>query len=253
MFHLAAYYRNFNPGGILSPLVAVVDQAITTNGNDVRVPTVAPNLIGEMALINDASGSLAEFQSPSLRAMVYLDVEPLILSNKFGALPESFIHDTSPVKLVPNESLDFYAKSAPAGAVDHYGLAWLSDGPLQAVTGPIYSLTATAAAALAAGAWVPSNLTFTQTLPAGDYQIVGMRARGANLVAARLAFVGGTLRPGVPAVNTIAQTDTLDFRYGAAGIFGQFNNTTPPIVECLGITDVSQSFIFDLIKVGGGV
>jgi hypothetical protein len=33
------------------------------------------------------------------------------------------------------------------------------------------------------------------------------------------------------------------------GVFGQFDNTTPPTVDFLGDTDAAQTGIFDLIKV----
>jgi hypothetical protein len=77
-----------------------------------------------------------------------------------------------------------------------------------------------------------------------------MRARGTNLVAARLVFPAQIPRPGVPAVNAIGDLDAMIFRYGAAGELGSFPHTNPPTVDCLGVTDTAQTFIFDLVKVG---
>lgn len=249
MHHLGAFYQSIDPGGAMTAINAVQDPALTTNGADLRVPTALPNLIGQAALANDASVTQAQIQSPSLRAIANIDVEPVVAAAVFGSPPEQALHPGSPIPLVPNESLNFAFNSNPAAGVDHYGLVWLADGPQQPVAGPIYTVRATAAVTLAAGKWVNGNLTFGQTLPAGSYQVVGMRARGTNLVAARLVFVGAPFRPGVPAVNALGDLDTYWNRYGAMGVFGQFDSTTPPTVDCLGITDAAQTFEFDLIRV----
>ena len=110
-------------------------------------------------------------------------------------------------------------------------------------------MRATAAATLAAGTWVNSALTMTQTLPVGTYAVVGLRAIGANLQAARLSFIGGGYRPGVPAVNGDGDGDFKPLRFGMSGEFGRFDNNTIPSVDCLGHTDTSQRFYLDLIKV----
>jgi hypothetical protein len=76
-----------------------------------------------------------------------------------------------------------------------------------------------------------------------------MRARSANLVAARCVFVGGGYRPGVAGSAAITGADDDRQRFGELGVFGQFDNTTPPTVDFLGDTDAAQTGIFDLIKV----
>lgn len=251
MLHLAGYYQSIDPGGVLTPITAVQDPVLTTQGNDVRIPSAVPYLVGALALLNDASAAAAQLQSPSLRAEYNLDIEPVIASNKVGNYTERCMWPDDPIQLDVNESLNFAVKSDPAAAADHYGLVWLSDGKLQPVAGEIISIAGTGAAALAAGKWVNTNITFGQVLPAGKYAAVGLRARGTNLVAARLVFPGGTMRPGVAAQNTVAQFDIPGFRRGEYGVWGQFDNTTPPTIDCLGVTDVAQNFVLDLIKVSG--
>lgn len=250
MHHLAAWYENIDPAGVLAPITAVQDETVFTSGDDIRVPAGLPFIIGEAALGNDSSLAQAQIQSPSLRTMTNIDVEPAVAAAVFGNPQESIMHPLNPIPVREHEAVNFTVNSDPVSAVAHYGLVWFGDGPQQPVNGEIYTVRATGAAALSAGVWVNSNLTFGQTLPFGDYQIVGMRARGTNLVAARLSFVGGQYRPGVPAVNAIGDRDLTLFRYGRMGVYGQFNSNTPPTVDCLGITDTSQVFAFDLVKVG---
>lgn len=249
MFHLAAWYESLDPAGVLTPIDAVVDQSVFTSGNDIRVPTQMPNIVGQAALADDASAAAAQIQSPSLRAMVNLDIEPVVGAAVFGSPPEVLFHPLAPISVVADEPVNFALNSDPAAAEDHYGLVWFGDGPQQPVPGNIFSVRATSAVTLSAGVWVNGTLTFSQTLPLGRYTIVGMRCRGTNLVAARLVFVGGAFRPGTPAVNALADLDPPVFRYGRHGTFGVFHSNTPPTVDCLGVTDSAQSFVFDLLQV----
>lgn len=249
MFHLAAWFQSVDPGNAFQAIPGVSDPAITVSGNDIRVPKPLPFIVGYGGVINDASLVRAEIQSPSLRKVFNLDVEPVVQGKVFTN-PQLFnIIVGNGVPVEPDESLNWFVQSDPAAAAIHYGLAMLADAPLQPIKGNYYSIRATSGVALVAGSWVNGALTFSQVLPAGSYQVVGMRARGANLLAARLVFVGGTYRPGVPGVTAIGGLDNNDQRFGNMGVFGQFDNTTPPTVDCIGDTDTTQSFVFDLIKV----
>ena len=82
------------------------------------------------------------------------------------------------------------------------------------------------------------------------YQVVGFRAQGTNLVAARIVFVGAAFRPGVPAEPN-GQVENWEWtRDGQLGVLGQFDVDQPPTIDCLGATDTSQVFTFDLIQTG---
>lgn len=249
MLHLGAFYQSIDPAGVLTAINAVQDASITVSGADVRVPLALPYLVGQAALLNDASGTRAQIQAPSLRAMANLDVEPLVLAATFGTPPESMIHGDNPIPLAGNESINFYVESNPAAAAAHYGLVWFGDGAIQPVKGNIYTVRATSAVQQVAGAWVNGNLTFSQVLPVGTYDIVGMRARSTDGVAARLVFVGAPWRPGVPMVNAVGDLDPYFARYGSMGIFGRFDSTTPPTVDVLGGVAAAQVFEFDLVRV----
>lgn len=249
MFHLAAWFEDIDPGGVLTPIAAIVDQSVFTSGDVARVPAQMPNIVGQAALGDDASMVGAQIQSPSLRAMVNIDIEPVIADATFGNPPEVLFHPLSPISVTADEPVTFAVNSNPAAIEEHYGLVWFGDGPQVPAPGNIFSVLATSALTLAPGVWVNGTLAFIQTLPLGRYNIVGMRARGTNLVAARLVFVGGAFRPGVPAVNAVGDLDPAIFRYGRHGTFGVFHSNTPPTVDGLGITDTAQTYIFDLIQV----
>lgn len=247
--HLAAFFESTDPAGALANIATVQDQAITTQGDDVRVPRELPNLIGEIGLTAAINLISARVTSPALRRIAELAIEPIINAVVFGSPPEAIMHPMNPTPLDQDESINFQINSDPVAAEAHYGLIWLADGPHSPLDGRMYSIRVTAAITLAAGVWVNGNLTFGQTLPAGRYEVVGLRMRGANLVAARLVFPGGTFRPGVPAVNAIGDEDARWFRYGRIGSFGQFEHTTPPTLDALGILDTTQIGVLDLIKI----
>lgn len=249
MMHLAAFYQSVDPGGALTQINAVADQAIRTDGKDVVVPSTLTNLVAEAALSDATGPAYGQVQSPSLRQLANQDVQPIVNGVVFGSSPAVQSHFQSPRMLKGNESANFAIEATGGAAAANYGLIWLSNGAMASVNGNIFTVRATATAALAAGTWVNSSLTFDNTLPAGSYNVVGMRAEGANLVAARLALVGQGFRPGVPAVNGTGDREWIYGRMGAIGSFGTFDVNQPPTVDCLGVTDTSQNIVLDLIKI----
>lgn len=249
MIHLIAWEQLVDPGGAFQGLNVVREEALFASGIDIRVPSLLPNIVGEAALINDASAVRAEIQSPSLRTLANLDVEPITAAATFANPAGVNFHPENPVPVVPDEALNFFVQSDPAAPALHYGLVWLSDGKGQPVTGRMFSVRFTSAIQQVAGVWVNGNITLGQVLPAGSYQVVGMRVRSADAVAARLLFVGQVPRPGVPCVTSLGGVDNYFQRFGRLGVFGEFPHTTPPTMDILGGVAAVQTGILDLIKV----
>lgn len=250
MMHLAAYYKSVDPAAALTKIDAITDQAITINNNDIRVPKDIANLLGEAFLSAATTPLYGELQSPSLRQLAYQDVAPVASAAKFGDSEQIQWHGDSPRALAAAESLEAYIDATGGAAAANYALVWLGDGPPKASPGKIFSVRATAAVTLSAGEWENGAITFESVLPSGTFQIVGCRAVGANLIAARFAFVGGGYRPGVPADPSDQTNYFPGFRMGRMGVFGQFDTDYPPTMDFLGATDTSQKLIIDLIKSG---
>jgi hypothetical protein len=248
MFHLAAFYESVDSGGALTKIAAVADQAIRTDGDDLVVPAGIPNLLAEAALSAQTGPSYAQASSPSLRQLANQDIDPIVAGVVFGGNPAVQGHLMNPRMLKANESVNFLIAATGGSAAANYGLLWLGDGAITKVTGNMFSIRATGTAALSAGVWVNTSITFEETLPAGTYNVVGLRAVGAHLVAARLSLVGGAFRPGVPAVNAVGDREYPFGRYGSMGSFGVFDVNQPPTIDCLGVTDTTQVFMLDLVK-----
>lgn len=249
MMHLAAYYKSVNSAAGLAALNAVADQAVFTNGPDIRVPGDIANLLGEAALSAQTAPLFAQVQSPSLRQLANQDIKPVTTALVFSQKEQLQWHGDNPRGLAANEAIDFYLQATGGAAAGNYGLVWLGDGPIKPTNGKTFSVRATGAAALSAGVWVNTPLTFDVALPAGTFQVVGIRAEGTNLIAARAVFIGSAYRPGVPGETSAAAAFWTAFRNGRMGVYGQFDINQPPTMDCLGATDTTQEFVFDLIQV----
>lgn len=248
---LIAFHEDIDPAGALVNIAGVPDTMLNVSGDNITIPGALPNIIGEACLIDDASAAAARIQSPSLRIISNLDIEPIVsAASIFGSPPEGLMHPLNPTPVVPDEFLEFLCNSDPALVEVHYGLVWLADGPQPPVNGNIYTIRATASIIQAVPTWTPGNLTFGQDLPVGRYQVVGLRVRSSDAVAARLLFHGAAWRPGVPVVNAIADLDSRWFRYGRMGVLGEFDHNLPPQLEMLGGAATSQVVLMDVIKVG---
>jgi hypothetical protein len=246
MFSVVAYETSGSEAA-LTAITPVPDPTVAISGTDIRVPKALPNICAAAALINSAAATLrAQIQSPSLRAYLNFDISPINNGLVFGNMPRlSHLWD-NPLVLAPDEPLDVLVQNG--AIVMNRAVLWLCDGPIKPTTGKIATVRCTASATLATATWVNSALTFQQTLPAGHYQIVGARIWSANGVAARLYPVGSAWRPGVPMLNTEDQWDLNQFRFGRLGVWAEFDNTVPPTVDFLGVTDTAEVVLLDLIK-----
>lgn len=126
--------------------------------------------------------------------------------------------------------------------------------------GEIRTFRFTNGSTLTTDAWTNGALTASvpASVPQGDYAVVGMAARSAGLIAARLVFPThkfnpkDMLRPGC--IGRDNPQDIIEgdlFRKGRlGGVWGYFNANNLPTVDFLSISaDTSQVVLLDCIKV----
>ena len=246
-FSLVAWSESQDTAGVLTNVAAVADQHITTDGDDVLVPSFAPNLAGVFAI--GATISQAQISSPTLRKGLLYDISPL----NVGAEPVNrpYLHERfrNPIALTPGEGLRALVAEGAAGAEQETVLVWLQSEFEEAPGGEILTVRATATATLTAYAWSLCSLTLSQQLEAGRYAIVGMKAVSAGAIAARLVIPGSEYRPGVVAADSEGDVSVNDQRYGIHGVFGEFEHTFPPQVEFFSVSaDTAETVYLDLIK-----
>lgn len=244
--HLVGYESSASLAA-LTALVPIPDGTVAISGNDIRVPVGMSNVNFVASMINSATATLrSQLQAPSLRSVLNFDIGPIKNGLVFGSLPPCARMWDTPLPLIALEPLDAMIQNG--AAVMNRTFLSLCDGIIKPVTGKIFTIRATGTASLVTASWVNTALTFGQTLPAGHYQLVGLRAWSANGCAARVFPVGGNWRPGTLMGNLEADIEWIDFRYGNTGIWCEFDNTTPPSIDVMGITDTAQVFFLDLIK-----
>lgn len=140
-----------------------------------------------------------------------------------------------------------------ASTVDtiHIG-ALISDGIQPVPSGRRFVVRGTALQTLVASAWSNAQITFDSSLPYGRYAVIGMQVTCNDAICARLIFPNMLqYRPGVMSGETIALTDPeQNGRYGQWGEWGRFEQTAPPLLECLGGTAGAETpaVILDLVQ-----
>jgi hypothetical protein len=246
--HLVGYETSASEAA-LTAITPIPDPTLRIASNDFFIQRGMNNIVAAAAMINSAAATLrAQIQTPSLRATLNFDIAPIVNGLIFGNLPPMARMWDAPLVLQPDEPMDAFVQNG--AAVMNRVFVWLADGPVMPLNNAkVFTVRATGAASLVTATWVNTALTFGQTLPSGRYQCVGARVWGANAVAARLFPVGGAWRPGVPCNNTEAQDLWEDFRFGNTGVWFEFDNTTPPTMDVMGITDTAQVVYLDLIKI----
>lgn len=248
-FTLVGWSQNIDTGGVLSDLDALPDPHVRVEGKRVVVPPYN-QLLGVMAV--GASMTNARLSSPSLRTVIELDISPINASATPLSPPSYIDLFENPIPLVIAEQLTAKTAETADGAVPQTVLAWLGDGPAKPYRGRFYTIRAISNTTLTPYQWTNGALTFDQTLPAGRYQIVGMRVQSPGLIAARLVIPGYPWRPGVIGTNSLTHIEASRFRFGNAGIFGEFTHDSPPTVDFLSASaDTVEVVWLDIVPVTG--
>lgn len=250
MFTLVGWSQSQDTSGVLTGVNALADPHVRVVSKDIIVPTLN-QLIGVYAL--GATISQAQLQSPSMRRIFNLDVRPIEIAANPKTYPAYLDLLPNPIHLQTDEALDAFVAETAAGAELETVLAWLGDGNYGLPAGDVDTVRATGATTLVANAWTNVSLTFSQSLPAGRYAIVGCRGESTGLIAFRLVGVGYNWRPGAIGFASGGLVDEPRFRaeaYGKLGTWMEFAHNTPPTIDCLSTSaDTSEVFHLDLVKV----
>ena len=232
----------------LTDIQALLDQHVTTDGDDILVPAFASNIIGVFAFGLMIRG--AQISSPTLRKGLMLDVAPLNDSGK-PYFPPPFVNRLHrPIALTPGEGLRARVSEGASGASRVGVLVWLQGEYEEPPEGEILTVKARSTTTLTPYEWTLCPLSLTQQLEAGRYALVGARVESAGAIAARFVIPGSEYRPGVIAWDALGDTDMGIFREGRFGTFGEFEHTFIPQVEVLSATaDTAEVVYLDVVKI----
>ena len=244
-------YSESQDSATLVNVAALVDPHVRVVGDDIVVPGALPYVGGVYAI--GTAITRAQLVSPSIRRRYPLEVTPIEIATEPADPVKYTPFFASPIGLDEDEALNFQAAENGAGANQSTGVVWLCDGATAPISGSeMFTIRATNASTLVAYAWTNGALTFSDTLPAGTYAVVGMRASSTGLIAARLVFSQYPWRPGCIGSDTLGELGVPIFRMGGLGIWGEFQHNTPPTVDFLSLSaDTSQTVDLDLVLISG--
>lgn len=249
MFTLVAYSNAKDCLGVFTPLPAVPDQHVKTQTIYITVP-IHNQIIGVYGLLG-ANGNDARLVAPSLRRTNPVYVQPAELVDVPSADPLMMFHPESPIPLDINESLEAEVDADNADVGQKTVGVWLSDGVQTPVHGEIFTVNAEVNVALVLDTWEFTEITFPDSLPVADYQVVGARLISASGALFRFVPVGKFNRPGGVSASAVNGKDPFLQRYGRLGVWFDFNTVQPPGLEVLGGAAVGAADLemyIDLIK-----
>ena len=229
-------------------ITAVADDHLKNEGDAIIVPELS-RLIGFHA----GGDSLANIQivSPSLRRTCLMDVSPVDALALPTSPPDPLFPRGGAPTLEFDEEVtingDYGNDTTP---VDTAALLMLGDNNINPVSGQMFTVKGTLAGAGVAGSWKSVTMTLTQSLPVGNYKIVGARCEGAASYAFRFIFIGGVWRPGGICVANDHAKDVPHTRYGQLGVWGSFAHNREPIIEVLNVdaTTAPTAIYLDIMR-----
>ena len=272
MFHLETFSSSIATGAnTFAQLTYVSTDAVLqklVNGMQ-----VSPQLSKLMAVMGVGAHLVhVRAQAPSMLPNPYVSLSPNNRGSAFESPPRFWDYSNNPIALRLTEEFDIFATQNSGGSETEYVACLFTDGvmtPAPAVrTGPtingvggFFTLHGTATTTLTAGAWtnIPaSSITFDQSLPAGTYAVVGMRAFSATGLFFRLFPQYTPLwRPGGVCVQAYDQLDPPGQRFVSGwgrstsnwGVWLNFYSNTVPGLEIFAVSaDTAEEVWFDVIK-----
>jgi hypothetical protein len=242
---LVGWCQSQNTGNVLTNFNALSDPHIRVEGANI----ICPDLNNVLWLYaGGASITEARLTSPSILRVFEHQSAPLnVGAEPLSPLPYADLAE-NPIPLVVSEAVRSRMRGSESSAEYKVMLALLGAAPVTPAKLPYRTVRATASTTLTAYAWTNAAITFDQTLPAGSYNIIGMRAQSTGLIAARVVIPGYAWRPGVIGFDSVADIEPLRFRFGNMGILGTFRHDSPPTIDFLSSSaDTSEEVYLDLV------
>jgi len=252
-FHTAAYFQTSVAVTVDTQVAALADQLFTIRsarflfGEDLEML-----FMGVMA----ADLTNARMDSPKLRNITNPFMLPIGNAVIPGTEPRVTNLVREPMMLPANEEIALQVTEASIAGSNITGVFGARVNTPAMPRGSIFTMRGTAVGPAVANTWTDiGDVTFTNTLQAGDYAIVGAMLYSANAQGFRINFQGvnGQLeRPGgIAGAAEDVQTHEI-FRQGRLGLWGNFNNIILPRIEVLAnAADAAFVVYLDLIPISG--
>lgn len=192
----------------------------------------------------------ARLVSPKLRQITTPWIRPINLALLPVSRTPVADYRANPFRVNGLEELQLEFTNSAATSGDYHGVAGLQTGPQQpAPQGDIYTMRGTGTTTATANAWSLATITWQDTLPAGNYQVIGMEFISTTAIAARLIFDQQVERPGCVGIASDGTISHSMFLKGGLGAWGMFSANRMPNVEVLcDSADTAQEVFLDFVR-----
>lgn len=251
-FHVAGWAQNVDGAGAEADMNAITDTTgmpNVLNTTDIQVDNVYRFLAALFAGVDDTVAPKARLKSPSLDALFGTDQSWVPWINGGTSTPSTPTSPppfndwrAMPIPLAPSESLKFKTLNNPAAAIDQVGIAFFSDGPIQAVdpNGGFWCRGTLNSSATTSLTWALRTWTPDTTLPAGKYAVLDAKYVDAGIICGREVFPNQVNRPGAIGLSTETkvpprQTE-IPGQFGQWGVFSSLNVAKSEILTTGAVT-----------------
>lgn len=251
--HIVAVYTDSFSGTLTyDPMSVVIDQALTpAQSQGYQFPK---NYRALAACVMGTGITAARINAPSLRNLVLPEIYPAIVAATVPTRPSIIDYRGQGPIVLANESVAVEASHTGAGPDVASAALFVTERFVPAPGGPIFTAVGAFTNTLIANTWTAATLTFNQTLPAGQYAVVGLNVTCNDAFVHRLIFPGqNQFRPGC--VGNLSYGNLIQpniFQNGGLGLYGTFFNTAQPQLETYGLVAGAETgaAYLDLIKIG---
>ena len=249
MLHLLAFTKASAGGVALEDVPGVQDNWAALNAANHYLLPIEMQI--KAAYVLSPNATQAQISTPNLRQVALPAIAPMDIGTAPTSLAAVDWYNPPFNVLKQNDELTTLQSDNAGAGIQKYSALVLQDRMnLNIPQGQIYTLRGTASGTSGNKVWGATTFQFDQTIPYGQYAVIGLDVVGANLIFARLIFPSGGPRPGVIARQTEAIKPDMRFRMGALGEWGRFVTTSPPSLELFGsAAPTTQTMYMDVIKV----
>lgn len=251
-YHTFGFFAADTAGATLQDIAAISNDGWLTKQNNHYWAQEDTYLL--WAYVRDAGVTLAQISTPDYRRVAAPAIFPLNRAAAPTTLPNKALYAPNRITIPKLDEIALLVSNNGAGGVDCYGVITVESKShnRNVPAGDVYTLHATSAITRTAAAWTTGALIFDSSLPAGTFSVVGLGVVGATTEAARLAFSGGGMKPGVLVQPTSAAQPWPYELKGGLGEWGRFVNSAPPSIEVLGTAGgaVTYDVFLDVVIVG---
>lgn len=249
-YHTAAYFGSVPTGtSAYTAIAGVSDGQLTRSAANNYILPSAGKI--ELAAVYGTNMLRSRLIVPSLRDMGRPHLAPVDASGTTPTVQNIYDPGIRPLPFVSGEEIGIDGMTSDVGSVNVTGALFFRFNDTPAPIGPCYRIRGTAACAGAVGSWYSSQITLEETLPPGEFAIIGLDVVGANLGPARLIFPQGGWRPGCLTRDDVSDVRLDNWSFGRYGALGSFKNFSLPALECFARgTIATQDVFLDLVRIG---